>query len=74
MSDEIHEKRSDFWMKIAGLSFGLWSVVVGMAVQSVNSFQREFGAYVLITERRITLLEERSQALAKALELSNNKK
>jgi Tfp pilus assembly protein PilN len=58
-----NSKMSDFWMKIAGLSFTLWSVAVGYAIKSLNDFEHQFGNYVLVTERRVTLLEERQTVL-----------
>jgi hypothetical protein len=60
--------RTDFWMKVAGISFGLWSFAIGFAIKSINDFQQQFSAYVLVTERRVTLLEERQAIVLKRIE------
>ena len=67
---EAHQAaaRTDFWMKVAGVSFGLWSVALGYAVKSLNDFQTQFSAYVLATERRVTLLEERQMLVLRKLD------
>lgn len=61
------EGRTDFWMKVAGVSFGLWSFAIGYAINSIKDFQQQFSAYVLVTERRVTLLEERQQLVLREL-------
>lgn len=70
LEEELRQQgsRTEFWMKIAGISFGLWSVAIGYAIKSVGDFQSQFSNYVLVTERRVTLLEERQMAVLKALE------
>jgi ABC-type lipoprotein release transport system permease subunit len=62
------EKRSDFWLKVAGISFGLWSIAIGYAVSSIAGFEKEFSNYVLVMERRVTLLEERQQIVLRRME------
>jgi hypothetical protein len=69
--EKASQARSDFWMKVAAISFGLWSLAVGMAIKSITDFQTQFSTYVLLTERRITLLEERQAIVLKRLDRLN---
>lgn len=73
------EQRTDFWMKVAAITFGLWSIAIpiGVAmmrtsiqevVSSQERFQQQFTNYVLTMERRVTLLEERQTIVMKKLE------
>ena len=78
MEDDVSEKRSDFWMKVAGVSFALWSLAIPIGVlfikDSVNSvviqqrdFNERFNNYIFSMERRVTLLEERQTLVIKKL-------
>ena len=64
--------RSEFWMRVAGLSIALWAaltpILVGMVRSAISHASASSAAvaaalidYKLATERRITLLEERQQ-------------
>lgn len=66
-------------MKIAGIAFGLWSLFIPFGVLAVREsvisaissqaeFQKQFAAYVLTMERRITLLEEKQSTLSTRME------
>jgi hypothetical protein len=65
--------KTEFWMRVAGVSFTLWAgvvAIVGWVVQSsVQDAVREnkearnaFTEYVRLMERRVTIVEERQSA------------
>jgi hypothetical protein len=71
--------RVEFWMKVAGVAFGLWAVMIPIGVLMLtssvdkviftqSSFTVEFREYVLAMERRVTLLEERQAQVLKTLQ------
>ena len=62
--------RSDFWMKAASVGFGLWALALPIGinmmrtsaekmVESQSFLQTRIDAYILSTERRMVLIEER---------------
>jgi hypothetical protein len=66
--------RSEFWMKIAGACFALWALMIPIGIAMVRSTFSDVAQanmtlastlteYKLLTERRITLLEERQSAV-----------
>jgi hypothetical protein len=67
---EVSLKRSEFWMRAAAVSFGLWALLIPIGISmlresatAIASQQREFlsrfDTYVLQVERRMIVLEER---------------
>jgi hypothetical protein len=80
MGEEEAEKRADFWLKISGITFGLWSLAIPVGVyivkDSVNDvvqaqkvFNSQFSEYVLGMERRVTLIEERQSVVITKLRM-----
>ena len=78
-AEEQSQNRSDFWMKVAGITFGLWSLAIPFGVvlvrdairevvASQEKFQYQFNNYVLTMERRVTLIEERQVNVIKRLD------
>jgi hypothetical protein len=77
----IDDVRTDLWLKIAGVTFGLWSLAVPVGVALVRSSVADIASsqltlanklqdYVLANERRITTLENRqSEVRADIVEL-----
>jgi hypothetical protein len=58
----------DFWLKVAGASFGLWAVMIPIGISMIRSsfnhssmtqerFLKDFHDYVIQMERRVTTLE-----------------
>ena len=81
MEKEIDGNRYIFWMKVAAVAFGLWSLMIPIGitllqksvdkvVEANEHFLTNFNQYVLSMERRTTLLEERQIQLLKAQEES----
>jgi hypothetical protein len=77
--DAEEKSRVEFWMKVAGVAFGLWAVMIPLGVlmltssvdkviSTQTSFTVEFREYVLAMERRVTLLEERQSQVIKILQ------
>jgi len=78
--------RAEFWQRVAGVSFGVWSLMIPLGVWMLTStfertsvisrdaavefsvFVRRFDAYVLLTERRMTIVEERQARVLKTLD------
>lgn len=67
---EISLKRSEFWMRAAALSFGLWALMIPIGISMLresasaiasqqHEFLSRFEAYALQVEKRMTVLEER---------------
>ena len=70
--------RSEFWQQAAALAFGAWAIFLpiaaGLVVRSISKFRaqfddwvREFGEYVVTTERRLTFLETEHKAVMEQL-------
>jgi len=66
--------RAEFWMRIASVCFGLWALMIPLGIAILRNtlneasvasqaVANELTVYKLLTERRITLLEERQQAV-----------
>ena len=77
--ESAQKSRVEFWMKVAGVAFGLWAVMIPLGVLMLTSsvdkvvhaqatFTQEFRDYVLAMERRVTLLEERQAVVLKTLQ------
>jgi hypothetical protein len=78
--------RAEFWQRVAGVSFGVWSLMIPLGVWMLTStfertavisrdsaaefivFVRRFDDYVLLTERRMTIVEERQASVLKTLD------
>ena len=74
------EDRTLLWMKIAGVAFAMWSVMIPVGVSMLNEsvanavasnerFNTEFKQYVLSMERRVTILEERQGAVIQMIQI-----
>jgi len=71
--------KSEFWMRLAGYSFAMWAIVVGVigflvsrsiedAVRENKEFRVTFNSYVLAMEGRVTKIEERQRTVLITLE------
>lgn len=58
----------DFWLKLAGIGFGLWSIMIPIGVMIVragvdkisasqDAFQKTLHEYMLTMERRVGIIE-----------------
>lgn len=76
---EKDERRTERWLKIASLVFGVWAAMVPIGALTVSrsvekiieqqdKFQIEFRTYVLAMERRVTIIEERQAGVLKKLD------
>jgi len=74
------EARTLLWMKIAGVAFAMWSIMIPVGVSMLNEsvanavasnerFNTEFKQYVLSMERRVTILEERQGAVIQMIQI-----
>jgi len=79
MDNEESERRTDFWMKVAATTFGLWALAIPLAAVSIREairdigmaqagMEREFRAYVLQATSQTTLLKERQDAVIAKLQ------
>ena len=64
--------RAEFWQKVASVTFGIWAIMLplaaAMVIGSVSKFTDKFDQYVLVMEKRVTLLEERQSRVLRILE------
>ena len=80
MGDEEEKQRTDFWMKIAALVFGLWSasIWVGVAIVrdallEVVQAQKQMDSATRSLERTVALIEERQRDIrARLIEVEND--
>lgn len=72
---------SSFWAKAAAASFGLWSLALPISAslvinkmdtvsRDISNLSTRLDNYILNSERRITLIEERQQFVLRTLESS----
>jgi hypothetical protein len=77
--DALEADRTHFWSKAAAASFGLWSLALpisaGLVINKMDTVSRDLSNlstrldnYILNSERRITLIEERQQFVLRTLE------
>jgi hypothetical protein len=74
---------TDFWLKLAAASFGLWAVMIPIGVSLIRSaiaqtattqekFLSDFHAYVLQMERRVTTLEQELRHVTRSIDNGGN--
>ena len=72
---------AEFWMTMAGACFGLWALMIPIGVSMmrktfdemttmVRMLTEEFKQYVLVMERRVTIVEERLRSLERSQKLN----
>lgn len=63
---------SDFWSKVAAITFSLWSMIIIIGItavtNSLSKMSEQQAAFVLTSERRFTLLEDRQANLARSVQ------
>lgn len=77
--------QAQFWERAAALAFGAWAiflpVAAGLVVSAISKFRkqfddwvREFGTYVVTTEKRLTFLETEHKAVMERLRELNGRR
>lgn len=71
--------KAEFWQKVAGFAFAAWAMAIPVGVSMVRSSvddvlaaqaqqSKDFQVYVLTTEKRVTLVEERQAKVLQVLQ------